>query len=678
MRRILAAAAAVGAMLLASLAVAGDALDDLRSADPSARARGRAALEAEAGEVLLLRALEAPEGPVREAGASVVEAAPLRATPRVREALRTLLRDGRADRAPRAAAARALGAAKDAGSAADIREALGDFPAEAALALASLGDASAIPDLRRVREADGDAVCPEVGYALAALGDPSGEDLLLARLGGTDPAAASAALLLLRRLTGRDLGPSVPLWTDAVRLRRLGAALGDRDWEASERALSSVLERGPAAGADLLAVFRDGGAPREGRAKAALGLGLLRTEEAGPALLEASKPGQDPYLRVYAVEALGRIAWAPAAAALARMLVDDEDMEVAKSFYDSQVPFVEIQGTTIRALLAMGADGALGAAVDQVSKGRVGVLPTALVSDFKVRVLYEALAILRDYGGPGAKDVFGFQPEAPEGERAAAGGHAAAWWRGRPRDLAVPDRARWSDPLFTAAVAREIRILGAYKFLEMDRSRRALILLGRPAVPALCAALSADAASDPSGQTRIGAAQVLASIGRPEAVPAVRGALARAESGPLRSHLLLALAALGPPGGIPEAVRMLGAPAADERAAAVEALALSPTAGAGPPLAEALRRAGEDPPLRIAAAGALLGLRDASAVEVLLGYLGDPDVILRRRAWEVLDRWVEGMGPFDPAEGTGVDVVRSRWEAGKASPRFRERSVPGR
>ena len=65
-------------------------------------------------------------------------------------------------------------------------------------------------------------------------------------------------------------------------------------------------------------------------------------------------------------------------------------------------------------------------------------------------------------------------------------------------------------------------------------------------------------------------------------------------------------------------------------------------------------------------------------MEPLLGYLRDPDVVLRRRAWEAMDRWVEGLGPFDPESGTGFENVSRSWDAQKASPRFRERTVPGR
>jgi HEAT repeat protein len=146
----------------------------------------------------------------------------------------------------------------------------------------------------------------------------------------------------------------------------------------------------------------------------------------------------------------------------------------------------------------------------------------------------------------------------------------------------------------------------------------------------------------------------------------------------VRCQLLLALAALRPEGGVPEAVRLLGGANAEERAAAAEALSLSPTpAGAGA-AARALAAPGLDPALRANLAGALLAGRDPAGVEVLLGYLADPDVVLRRRAWAALDRWVEGLGPFDPEGGTGVAETRARWEAQAASPRFRAGTVPGR
>ena len=63
---------------------------------------------------------------------------------------------------------------------------------------------------------------------------------------------------------------------------------------------------------------------------------------------------------------------------------------------------------------------------------------------------------------------------------------------------------------------------------------------------------------------------------------------------------------------------------------------------------------------------------------MLLGYLADADPVLRRRAWAGIDRWTEGLGPFDPAGGAGVEAVRVRVEAWQAAPRFRERTVPGR
>ena len=187
-----------------------------------------------------------------------------------------------------------------------------------------------------------------------------------------------------------------------------------------------------------------------------------------------------------------------------------------------------------------------------------------------------------------------------------------------------------------------------------------------------------DPAEDPSGQVRIGAAQVLASIGRPEGIPSVRAALGRAGIAPVRCQLVVALAALGPPDGVPEAGRLLEAPAADERAAAAEALSLCTAPGAAEPLRRALARAGLDAPQRIHLCGALLAAREPAGMAPLLAYLGDPEVILRRRAWECADRWVEGLGPYDPDGGTGFEAVRTRWESQKSRPRFRERTVPGR
>jgi HEAT repeat protein len=678
-RGTLAACAAV-ALALAAGTVRGDddPLDQLKSADPAVRARGRAALAADADGRLIVRALRAPEGLLREAAASVVAENPARAAPPVLLALRDLVRDRGAAAAARGVAARALGAAKDAGSGMELRNALRDIPRESSLALAEIGDPAALPGLRALRDADPAAAPPETGYALAVLGDSSGEDLLVERLGGSDAAACAAALGLLRRLTGQDLGVSVSPWREALRLRRLAAALGDPDWDRSEKAMAEARARGAAAANELLAVLADHGASREARGKAALALGLLRYQEAGPALLDASRIGEDPWVRVYALEALGRIAWAPAAPVIARMLVNDEDLEVPKTFADTSQTFHMVQSAEARALLDMGCEGALGAVVDQVSRGGVLLLPTACLGDFRIRVYYEAMAILRRFGGPGAKDVFGYQPEAAEKAKAEAAARIVAWWKSRPKDLAVEVRARFDDPLFAARVNREIEILGQYKFLESDRSRRALILLGSAAVPQLVAAVATDPKADPMGQTRIGAAQALASIGRPEAVAPVRAALARAEIPPVRCQVLVALAILGPPGGVPEAVRLLDAPTADERAAAAEALSLSPTPGAAAALRRSLGRPGLDGLQRIQLASALLGLRDGSGMDTILPGLSDADAVLRRRAWEAMDRWVDGLGPFDPDAGTGFDDVRIRWQAQKDRPRFRERTVSDR
>jgi HEAT repeat protein len=668
------------ALLLAaaSASAAGDPVEDLKSAEPDVRARGRAALAADADGALLAKALRASEGIVREAAASVVAENPARAVPTVRIALREALRDRSSDGAARAAAARALGAAKDPGAVKDLREALREFPADAALALASVGDPAALPDLRALRDAGPAAAPPECGYALAVLGDPSGEDLLVDRLGGADAGASAAALHLLRKLTGRDLGGSVSLWKEAVRLRRLAAALGDADWDRSEKAMAGEIARGAAAAADFLAILQDRAASRETRAKAALALGLLRRQEAGPALLDAARIGEDPWVRMYALEALGRIAWAPAAPVIARMLVNDEDPETAKSFMESTQPFHLVQGAEIRALLDIGCEGALGAAVDEITRGGHGILPTACVGDFRVRVVYEAMAILRKFGGPAAADAFGFQPEAGEREKSEAGARMIAWWRSRPADLSVEARARFDDPLFVGRVQREIEILGQYKFLEMDRSRRALILLGRAAVPHLVAAVGRDAAADPAGQTRIGAAQVLAAINAPEAAAPLRSALARAELPVLRCHLLVALAGVGPTAGVPEAVKALESTQPDERAAAAEALSLCPTPGAATALRKALARPGLDAVHRIRLASALLAVRDASAVEEVLAPLASADAVLRRRAFEAADRWLDGLGPFDPASEAGAAEVRGRWDAQKDRPRFRERTLPDR
>ena len=665
-----ATATVLALLAAASIALAGDALDDLRSADPEARARGRAALAAAGSDELLQRALADASGPVRAAAASVLAGAPARATPVLRAALRDLLRDRAADRSARAAAALALGAAKDAAAAGELRAALADFPAEASLALADLGDPGPLPDLRRVASDLGGDAPPETGYALALLGDPAGEDLLLAHLVDERASVATAALHLLRRLTGEDLGPALGAWKEAVRVRRLGVALGERDREKSEAALNEAIARGATAGADFLRVLRGARSTPEARAGAALGLGLLGHAEAGPDLLAASRPGQDPFVRVYAIEALGRIAWAPAAPDLARMLVNDEDAEVQRSFYESRDPFCMVQPAAARALLAMGCDGAMAAIVDELSIGGTFTLPTACVAEFRVRVYWEALAILRDHGGPGAADGFGFVPEASPAERAAAGARAVAWWNSRPRDLAVKRRGRFDDPGFVAGVNREIRILGEYKFLEMDRSRRALILLGGPAVPHLAAAVASTAADDPSGQRRIGAAQVLGSIGSPDGVAPLRAAFARAELLPVRLQALRSLAAIGPPEGVPEAVALLASSNADERGAAAEALALSPTPGGAAAAARVLQAADLDPALRVHLATARLAGRDPGGLPVLLGYLADADVVLRRRAWAGIDRWTVGLGPFDPESGAGVDEVRARGEAWTAKPRW--------
>jgi HEAT repeat protein len=337
-----------------------------------------------------------------------------------------------------------------------------------------------------------------------------------------------------------------------------------------------------------------------------------------------------------------------------------------------------VQPAAARALLAMGCEGALAVPLDELSRGGTNTLPGACVSDFKVRVLWEALSILRAYGGPAAAGGFGFLPEAGPEERAAAAARAVAWWRGRPADLAVERRARFDDPGFVAGVQREIRILGEYKFLEMDRSRRALILLGRPALPHLVAAVAAPPAADPSGQRRIGACQVLASIGDASAIPALRAAFQGAEIAPVRCQALVALAALLPPGGVPEAVRLLASGRAEERSAAAEALALCPTPGSAGSVTGLLAAPDADPVLRIHLATALLAGRDPAGLPVLLGYLADPDVVLRRRAWAGIDRWTEGLGPFDPESGTGVEGVTAGRDAWMASPRFRERTVPGR
>jgi HEAT repeat protein len=668
------------ALLLLGLATfaSPDALEDLRSTDPEVRARGRAALLDDTEGALLLRALRAPEGIVRGAAASVLAEDPARATSTLRTALRELLRDRASDSAARGTAARALGAAKSLEAAVDLRAALRDLPREAALALAEIGDSDSLPELRKLRDAAPAEAPAELGYALTVLGDRTGEEILIARLAGGEGVGAATALHLLRRLTGKDLGPSVALWTEALRVRRLAAALADRDWERSEAAFGEAMARGAAAANDFAAILADRDAASEARGKAAEGLGLLGHEDAGPILEQASGLGQDPWVRVFAIEALGRIAWAPAAPFLARMLVNDEDTEVQKTFFDSRGPFHMVQSAAARALLAMGCDGAVGCVVDQLSKGGVGILPTANVADYRIRVYYEALATLRDYGGPAAKDGFGFLPEAPDPARAAAAARAVAWWRARPRDLAVTRRARFEDPLFAARIAKEIAILGQYKFLEMDRSRRTLILIGSPAVPHLVAAVGTRPVDDPSGQTRIGAAQVLASIGHPDGIPAVRAALARAEIAPVRCQILVALGGLGPKEGVPEALPLLASRSPDERAAAAEALGRCPTPNSAAAVAKALAAPDLDASARIHLGAALLAVREPAGMEPILGYLRDPDVVLRRRAWDAAERWVEGLGPFDPDTGTGFEQVSHAWDAQKASPRYRERTVPGR
>ncbi|MHC4923541.1 MAG: HEAT repeat domain-containing protein [Planctomycetota bacterium] len=647
-----------------------DALRLLTSATAEERERGRELLRGDDSGSLLRSALMSGEPLAQEAAAAIIVKWEGEVPLVVRSPLRALLRNEKAAEVARRAAARALGALKDTASRVDLQRAAEAIPEDALLALAEIAEPAALPLVQRLRETMGEKFPVEGAYALAILGDAGGEDLLLDHLAGSTPGVAQLAHHLLRRLTGRDIGPSVARWREAIRMRQLARALGDRDWDASEAALTAALEDSVRAQGDLLHVLQHEPYGSDARAKAALGLGLLGSAAAGPALLEAATPGRDPFVRVYALEALGRVAWSPAAPRLARWLVFDEDTEVAKSFFDSTVPFHTVQPAACGALLAMGAEGAFGAVVDRLSTGGLGILPTPLVSFFKVRVHHEDLALFRRYGGPGAADGFGFLPDGSDEDRHAAGQRAVAWWLSHPKNLNVETRANWSDPAFVAAVEQEIVTLGEYKFLEMDRSRRALILLGSPVVPHLVNTLARDPESDPTGQSRAGIAGVLASIGARDAIPAVRDAMKRAKLAPVKAKLLTSLADLHPDGGVPEAMEFLRSSDPSLKGAAAEALGTAPTADAAPVLRKVLAAGGKDRLLRIRCAGALLAIRDTTGISVLLDALDHDDSIVRRQSWKKLDAHVEGLGPYEPRSGKG-GAVRARWEAMSEAPRFR-------
>ncbi|MFW5875361.1 MAG: sulfatase-like hydrolase/transferase [Myxococcota bacterium] len=217
----------------------------------------------------------------------------------------------------------------------------GDAPA--LLDRARLGDPTVGPSLPPLLGSADASVRAGAARALGRLGQ-AGALPLLRRLADQDPEAtvrAEAAVAALR-LDDRDMLPHVRRWLQAHRASRAGGAVDDLGWRAA-RALADAGDGGGAP--ELIAVAADARREAEVRREAVTALGATGARSAVPALVDHLG---DIDLRIAAARALGRLGDRRAIRPLVRQLRVET--------------YPEARETEIDALRALGAPGVEGLA----------------------------------------------------------------------------------------------------------------------------------------------------------------------------------------------------------------------------------------------------------------------------------------------------------------------------
>ncbi len=623
------------ALLLASGAAAAEdpaaLVDRLAAADPAERASAKEALErAGAAALPALRAgLGAPSATIATACVEILAEGGFRSA---RDDVRRLLDDPRAARMVRRACALTLGRVGDERDTARLLEIAPEFP-EAALALAALADPAARAPLAEMVTAGRGG--PEAAFALASFGDPAGVEALIAALGGPEDLRA---LLLLRRLAGRDPGTSPDAWRAWWRVERWRRALGAAEFEASESALEAAL-KDPAAAPDLVAVATDALAPGDARTKALLALGLRGDPSVLPVLLRLLEEDADGMVRLYAAEAVGRLGDPSAAISLVAYLVFDEEPFRKRSAKDRSDVYYTIDSAVCRALTRLGICGGLDYMIRQLDQ------------EHRVRVYHEALRTLRET----LDRDFDYRPDGDRRSRRAAAARARRWFDEERDGLRLPG-PDLAEPRFRAGAARYVDRLAHFSFLAMSRARECLVLLGEAALPELRAGLER-----PEMHIRVHCAEILGRIRSRTCRPDLLRRLAD-EAPEVRAAAVAALGAMGPGRAAEEGVlRALGDVSADVRIEAARALARVPAERALPALQAAAERPENRTPafLREACfARAVHG--DASAVSDLGAMLAHRDAAFRRT---VADR-LQVLTGFDAGADEGArEAFLAYWEA---------------
>jgi HEAT repeat protein len=631
-----------------------------------------ASVAAEPGPDRLVQDLGSPSGPVREEAKASLRTAGEDALPALlrgldstnvvrralcvelmgagglaggREGVRAVLDDEESPDLLRRACCRALGRIGDYRDVAALSGLVDRYP-EAAEALAELEAETALPALRTAVR---DAPSPQLFYALAALGEDSGYERLI---GALSEDGRREALAYLRRLSGKDPGPTREAWEGWWRRERLARRLGDADWGESERALAEVVGRARSAGAlsgemseDLMAIAEDTSAPRFARCKAVLVLGLVKERRALELLLEMLNGDEDGLVREYAAEAVGRMEVAETAVDLCTYLIFDEEPFRKWSAKDSPEPqYYTIDSEVCKALLRLGVTGGLDYMIRQLQQ------------EHRVRVYHEAVRVLRKVTGRS----LGFLPDGAKADRRSA---ARRWreWFDENRGGILPDgAAARGDRRLRERVRALVDRLDHFHFLTMSRARETLVLLGEVALPELLAGLRR-----PEPHVRGHCTEILGRIRCKAARPAL-SALVNDERPEVRTKAVAALGQIGPGDQSAAVLAALEDEELDVRIAAVSALSRVSRELAVPAVMAALRLPeNRSETFRREAYYALAIHGEVVAVEWLAGMLSHPDRAFRQL---VADR-LEVLTGRNPGVAETETEAWRRWWRGVSSGR---------
>jgi HEAT repeat protein len=569
----------------------------------------------------------------------------------VNSALRRVVRDSDAPVELRREAVVALGKRAGIADVSALGGALTEFPDEASRALAAVGGRSAEGLLRKHLTDDAH---PAIRAALVKLGDDAPLRSLVIALRTDDDARRERIGELLVWATGRELPAEPAAWEAHLRRRALAHQIAHEDLERAQTAaqeLAGVLRSRTSATLepDLIAILEDPAWHFQARSAAALVLGLGDARGAKDALLRASRNLEHGSVRLYAVEALARVGDLSVAVPIADLLVHDEDRDrIAARRNTSGVmnQFFPVDPAMMRTMFRLGCPGAMEPVLE------------VMAGNYRTRLLRDTVRALRELSDG---EDFGYEPDAPKDMRLAAAERARAWWAEARDGIGIEPKA--DDPgweAFRGHVAERIAGLGAFKFLHQLRNKKALIIVAEPALPQLVEALAAD-----DLHVRMGAAEVLRGAGLREAGPALAARLAVEENPAARSKLVWALERCGrrdAAGSAPDEVREAVRTALEDRELEVRIAAARTLGVVGDPAVDVahLQRVRGDgngpaptlPTYRVATAGSLLLLGDASGFDDLAQELLCDDVARRADAADFVSRAGHDLQGYDPDAST--------------------------